>query len=122
MALPLDDGRTGAVTAITKNRFARRPIVQRPSLPEEAGRATGSSTCSSELSNSRIPLRFCWARRKRNGGEVNLFGRHFRELGDRDFDRVSYPLEISRVGRLIPVEEMRLVDEVLHYIIFPTTK
>ena len=54
-------------------------------------------------------LRFGDEGRKRNGGEINLLGRHFRELGDRDFDRVRYPLEIGRVGRLVPLNSKKSV-------------
>jgi hypothetical protein len=41
--------------------------------------------------------------RERNGGELDLLGRHFSQLWDRDFDRVRYPLEVGRVGSPRPI-------------------
>src|SRR5262249_54147044 len=60
--------------------------------------------------------------REWNGGQIHLFGRHFRKLRYRDLHCVRYPIEIGLVGRFVPVEEMRVVDKVLHHEIFPITK
>src|SRR5260370_28844796 len=55
---------------------------------------------------------------ERNGGKVHLFGRHFNELRDGDFDRARHRLEIGRVGRLVPFEEMRVVDGIFYHEVF----
>ena len=53
--------------------------------------------------------------RKRHAGEIDLFARHLVELGDRDLDRILDRVEVGRVGLLVPLEIMRVVDEVLHH-------
>src|SRR6185312_8127703 len=51
---------------------------------------------------------------KRSPGDLDLLASHLVELGDGDLDRVLYSLEIGVVRVGIPVEEGRVVDEILH--------
>ena len=56
--------------------------------------------------------------REGNGSEIHLFSSHFNELWDSNSDRARYPLEVRRMGRFVPFEEIRIVDEILHHEIF----
>src|SRR6516164_2403043 len=56
--------------------------------------------------------------REWNRSEIHLFGSHFNELWDSNSDRARYPLEVCRMGRFVPFEEIRIVDEILHHEIF----
>jgi len=56
--------------------------------------------------------------REGNGSKIHLFSSHFNELWDGNSDRARYPLEVRRMGRFVPFEEIRIVDEILHHEIF----
>src|SRR5262249_13705835 len=53
--------------------------------------------------------------RKRNAGELHLLARHLVELRNGDLDRLAAALEVALVDLRVPVEEARLVDEVLDH-------
>src|SRR6266852_400761 len=55
---------------------------------------------------------------ERNRGKLHLLGRHLNKLRDLDLDRLMHPLEVGRVGCLVPFEEIRVVDEILYHEIF----
>ena len=56
--------------------------------------------------------------REWNGSEIHLFSRHLNELWDSNSDRARYPLEVCRMGRFVPFEEIRIIDEILEHEIF----
>src|SRR6516164_8250804 len=55
-----------------------------------------------------------------DGGDLDLFEGHFVEFRDGQLGRILDAVEIGVVGRMVPLEEARIVDEILHQEIFCT--